>query len=222
MKLTIALLGAALAAASPARAEVLRGLVAETIDAGDYTYIRVAGAQGDRWAAVSRTSLKKGAAVAVVSDAVLEKFRSPTLGRTFDRIVFGALESARRPDPHAGLAAARAQAPARVEPVAKATGPDGRTVAEVRAQRTALKGKTVLVSGRVVKYNAGIMGANWLHLRDGSGGPDGKDDDLTVTTEQEASVGETVTVRGTVAVDKDLGSGYFFPVLLENARLARP
>ena len=46
---------------------------------------------------------------------------------------------------------------------------DARTVAEVYAQRAALKDKTVTVRGKVVKSNAGIMGKNWIHLRDGTG-----------------------------------------------------
>jgi len=33
--------------------------------------------------------------------------------------------------------------------------------------------------------------------------------------------GEIVTARGTVTLEKDLGAGYFYPVLLEDARLAK-
>src|SRR6476660_2902712 len=53
--------------------------------------------------------------------------------------------------------------------VPKATGADARTVAEIITDRTRLKGKTVAVRGKVVKFTSAVMGKNWVHLRDGSG-----------------------------------------------------
>lgn len=41
-------------------------------------------------------------------------------------------------------------------------------MAEIVTQKAALKDKSVLVRGKIVKFNAGIMGKNWIHLRDGS------------------------------------------------------
>ena len=105
-----------------------------------------------------------------------------------------------------------------VGPVARAEGPLGRTVAEIGAQRPKLAGKPVRVRGVVVKVNAGILGHTFLHLQDGSAGDAGPAD-LAVTTDAEPPLGSTVLVEGTLAVDKDFGSGYRYPVLLENARL---
>lgn len=105
--------------------------------------------------------------------------------------------------------------------VPKASGADARTVAEVWAQHDALKGKTVTVRGKVVKYNSGIMGKNWLHLRDGSGTPEGKDNDITVTTNDPAARGDVVVVKGVVAVDRDFGAGYTYPVIVEDAKVTK-
>ncbi|MGC3997659.1 MAG: nucleotide-binding protein [Anaeromyxobacter sp.] len=105
--------------------------------------------------------------------------------------------------------------------VAKASGADGRTVAEIHAQRAALKEKKVVLQGKVVKANDGIMGRNWLHLRDGSGTADKKDNDITVTTADSAAVGDVVTVTGTVRVDKDFGMGYQYPVIIEDAKVGK-
>jgi hypothetical protein len=104
--------------------------------------------------------------------------------------------------------------------VPKATGPDARTVAEVFAQKAALKGKSVSIRGKVVKYNPAIMGKNWIHLRDGSGTA-GKDNDVTVTSQDPTAVGEVVTVQGTVAVDQDIGMGAPYPVVVQDAKVAR-
>lgn len=109
----------------------------------------------------------------------------------------------------------------KVEKVAKATGADARTVSEVWAQKGQLKEKSVTVRGKVVKYSAGIMGKNWVHVRDGSGSNEKSDNDLTVTTKDETKVGDTVTVQGTVRTDKDFGAGYAYPVIVEDAKLAK-
>jgi hypothetical protein len=104
--------------------------------------------------------------------------------------------------------------------VPKASGPDARTVAEAWAQRTALKEKPVAIRGKVVKFNQGIMGKNWVHLRDGSGTA-GKDNDITVTTGDVAQVGDVVLAKGTLRVDKDFGAGYAYPVIVEDAKLSK-
>ena len=95
----------------------------------------------------------------------------------------------------------------------------GKSVAEIWAERKALAGKSVTVRGKVVKFNGGILDRNWVHLQDGSGKADDKTNDVTVTTDAIVKVGDVVTVTGTVVVDKDFGSGYAYPVLIENGKI---
>jgi hypothetical protein len=97
--------------------------------------------------------------------------------------------------------------------------PGGTTIADVWAKRTALAGTSVSVRGKVVKFNGGILGKNWLHLQDGTGDAAAKTNDLTVTSMATASVGDVVTATGVVAVDKDFGAGYAYPVILEDAQI---
>lgn len=101
--------------------------------------------------------------------------------------------------------------------VPKAEGPEGRTVAEVITSRAELKDKSVTVRARVVKFNSAIMGKNWLHVRDGSGSAAEHTNDLLITSNQAAKVGDILTLRGTVRTDKDFGYGYFYGVLVEDA-----
>ena len=122
-------------------------------------------------------------------------------------------------------AAAHGGMPPSMEPadvkVPKAEGPDARTVAEVVGGKAALKGKTVLVRGKVVKYNPGILGKNWVHLRDGSGSAANKTNDILVTSKEETRVGDVVQARGVVRTDVDLGSGYVYAVMIEEATLRK-
>lgn len=221
------------AAAAPA-AE-LKGTVQEKLDAANYTYLRLKTATGEVWAAVPATALAVGTEVVVSNPMPMEGFESKTLQRKFDVVMFGAgavpvggAAAAPAANPHApgaanphGDAPAAAPAPAADEKVAKAEGADGRTVSEVFAQKAALANKTVAVRGKVTKLTSGVLGRTWLHLRDGSGSDATTDNDITVTTQDTAAVGDVVTVKGVVHLDKDLGSGYAYPVIIEDAAVTK-
>ncbi|HAZ14229.1 MAG TPA: DNA-binding protein, partial [Bdellovibrionales bacterium] len=59
-----------------------------------------------------------------------------------------------------------------------------------------------------------IMGKNWIHIQDGTGGAG--ENDLIITTTQEAALDQVVVVSGTLQYDKNIGSGYVFPAIIEN------
>ncbi len=99
--------------------------------------------------------------------------------------------------------------------VKKAKG--GQTVAECYGMKDSLAGKTARVRGRVVKYNGGIMGKNWIHIQDGSGEPG--TNDITVTTKKTAEKGDLILVTGKIGYDKKIGPGYTFPVIIEDAEI---
>jgi hypothetical protein len=222
----------------------LKGKVLEKLDAPPYSYLRIKSATDEVWAAVPKAEVAKGAEVTVLNAMPMSNFESKTLKRKFEVVFFGTLEGSAEaaaaqpsaPGPGllapgadtspAGMAqqhARAAQGPTAVGnvKVPKATGADARTIAEVYAQKVALKEKPVTIRGKVVKFNPGIMGKNWVHLQDGSGRADKLDHDITVTTQDTTAVGDTVVVKGTVRVDKDFGAGYAYPVIVEEAKLSK-
>jgi len=199
--------------------DVLTGVVQEHLVAPPYTYLRLKTATGEAWAAVPQVALDNGASVTVYSPMLMTGFESKTLDRTFDEVYFGTLEAPAGGDPHAGIG--QAPAPFDVGTVEKAGGAEGRTIAEVWSGRADLEGKTVAVRGKVVKVNDGVMGKNWIHIRDGSGDATEGTNDLTVTTQASVGIGETVIVRGTVRTNKDYGAGYFYQVIVEDASVEK-
>lgn len=202
-----------------AASATLSGEVLETQDAAGYTYLKLKTASGETWAAVNQQAIKKGAKVTLENTMEMRNFESKALKKTFASIVFGNLQGS-PPDasqPHGQTASTKPdQAP---EKVAKASGPNAHTVAEVVTQAQALNNQPVLLQGKVVKYNAGIMGKNWLHLRDGSGKEGDGSNDILVTTLASTQAGAVVTVSGTVHTNKDFGAGYSYKVLIEDASL---
>ncbi len=238
-------------AGAPEAPGAVKGTVAERLDAAGYTYLRLTTPEGDVWAAVPQTTTAVGTDVAIANPMPMNGFESKTLNRKFDKIYFGTLGGdAGGAAPAAGMGAGSgasqptgagsmpsapgitgseivhgptATPPADMGPikVAKAEGPDGHLITEVFAQKAAMKDKTVAVRGKVVKFSAGVMGSNWVHVRDGSGTDAAKDNDLTFTTQDNVAVGDTVLAKGTAHLDKDFGAGYFYSIIVEQATVTR-
>jgi hypothetical protein len=116
-----------------------------------------------------------------------------------------------------------AKAPAASDPikVEKAKGADGYTVSETYEKAGKLDKKTVVVHGKVVKVSKGIMGKNWVHLRDGSGDAGKGTNNLVVTTQDAPTVGDVVTAKGTLYKDKDFGAGYKYQVIVEEGTVKK-
>ena len=105
--------------------------------------------------------------------------------------------------------------------VDKAEGANSCTVGEVFEKSKELNGKKLKIRGKVVKFNAHIMGRNWIHLQDGTGNPMNNSHDLVVTTSAEAQVNDIVIAEGILAADKDFGAGYAYSAILENSTLTK-
>jgi hypothetical protein len=204
--------------------QTAEGAVLETMEAANYTYVRVKTASGEIWAASSTFKVAVGDRVVVPLDNPMEKFHSQTLNRDFPLIYFASQIAHAGEQPSATTASVPGHAPAGAstmqvtEPVQPAAG--GLTVAKIFANRKTLAGKTVTVRGKVVKFNGGILGMNWLHIQDGSGVAKDGTNDLTVTSAGGANVGDIATVTGTVVLDKDFGAGYAYTVLIQGATIA--
>ncbi len=102
--------------------------------------------------------------------------------------------------------------------VEKAAGDNSYTVGELFSKAAELNGKKIKVRGKVMKVSPKIMGLNWIHLQDGTGDPASNTHDLVITTLAENPGNwDTITVEGTLAANKDFGSGYLYTVLIEEA-----
>lgn len=195
--------------------------VLQTMDAGGYTYIELDVGGEATWFAGPVTAVAKGDTVVTPPrNLPMRDFRSDTLDRTFDVIYFvdairktgdASTEQAVQQAHGAGTGAAPAEVD--LTGIPKADG--GMTVEEVFALGKDGAGQDIVLRGKVVKFNANILGKNWLHVRDGTGAEG--ENDIVVTSADSAKVGDTVVVRGKLAADRDLGHGYKFDLLIEDA-----
>ncbi len=191
----------------------LQGRVAEVIQVPQYTYLRL---ETGEWAAIdSAPQLTVGQSVSLVLQNEMTDFSSPSLGRTFARLWFASLEgaapTARRPP----AAAATPEVQAALDAVASSEVLSFRVV-DVFAERAALVGKRVKVQGTVDRVNF-VQGIHYIHLKDGSGLPADKNNDLLCMSDVAVTAGQSVTMVGVVVVNKDVGMGPV-PVVLDQAR----
>jgi hypothetical protein len=201
------------------------GVVLETMDAADYTYVRVDLDGEEIWAAAPHVEVAVGDRVTIPPGAPMQNFHSSSMDRTFELIYFvgqilpeGAQPAAgEMPPGHPPIGGD----PAAAEPAAVVEkAENGYAIAEIHARRSELAGREIAVRGQVVKVNRGILGANWLHIQDGSGNATDGTNDLTVTTQSLASVGDTIVIVGLLETDKDFGAGYRYEVIVTGARVA--
>lgn len=204
------------------------GNVIETMDSGGYTYVHVDAAARSIWAAAPQFPVKVGDRVSVPTVSPMQNYRSDTLARTFPLIYFAGkirvaaagssiAKAADKSSPHPGSGRAKPTAENEVVGIVKPDG--GSTVGEVFDAGRGLAGSEVAIRGRVVKFSPRIMGTNWLHLQDGTVGKNGSND-LIVTTDDVASVGDLVLIRGVVSADRDFGYGYTYDLMVEGAKVA--
>jgi hypothetical protein len=219
------------ASAAAADPKAFTGTVAETMHAGGYTYARLqADGREDVWIAASEFATRTGDRLTVTLEMPMTNFESTTLNRTFQMVYFVATVTrdgevvAGSPSAEGGASSmmtshAPAATPTTVEPIAAPAG--GLSIADVFAKRDALAGKQVTVRGKVTKVNNQIMERNWVHLQDGSGSASDHTNDLTITTSADVKAGDVITVTGVLATRKDIGAGYAYDALLENATIVR-
>ena len=211
------------ALAAPVPDGMVRGPVVETMDAAGYTYVLLDLGEEQRWYAGPVTAVSMGDVVQTENGMSMGPFTSKALNRSFDDLYFvgtlGNLSAPTMPPGHPTTPAQSDANQAAIVDVAVAALEDGQDIASVYANKDSLAGQQVSLRGTVVKYNAGILGWNFLHIQDGSGDVADGSNDLTVTSHAEAEVGQTVVVSGTIILDKDFGAGYSFPVMMEDASL---
>ena len=93
------------------------------------------------------------------------------------------------------------------------------SVEELIKNKEKYNNQTVRLKGEVSKYNPYIMNINWIHIKDGTSF-DGKSD-VTATSTTEVKLGDTISIEGKVTLDKNFGSGYIYPILIENATVIK-
>jgi hypothetical protein len=212
------------ALSAPIPEGMIRGTVLETMDAAGYTYVQLGSGDNKIWLAGPKTPVVVGNVVQAPQGMPMTDFHSAALDRDFEVVYFvGGMQNLSAAPAPATADAPVAQSPNTAAPSTAATDvavdpvEAGKNIAELFANKAAYADQEVTLRGKVVKYNDGVMGWNFIHIQDGSGDAADRNHDLTVTSKLPAAVGDTVVIKGKVILDKDFGAGYSYPLIVEDA-----
>jgi hypothetical protein len=194
------------------------GVAKEVLQTTNYTYILLDNNGKETWIAGPKTDARVGVKYTFEKNMIMENFQSKELNRYFDEIVFAQKISdgtdsfqSRSED----LSDYKTEVVVSKQDINISRVKGTSSIAEIFANKAKYKGTQLIVRGVVTKYNAGIMGKNWLHIQDGT--ENSGHFDLVVTSQENAKIGDTLTLSGTISLDQDFGYGYKYDVLLEKA-----
>lgn len=181
-----------------------KGKILELIQVENYTYVRINENSKDVWIAIPKIDAKVGDTIETSSGIIMTDFKSSTLKRTFPEIIFAT---------KASIIESNDGKKTTTSDIVPGTF----NIAKIIENSKELSGKTIKFKGKVTKVSPNILGKNWAHFTD----PNNEKNDLVVTTKEILKTGDTITMQGTVETNKDLGAGYFFSVIIEDAKIVK-
>ena len=183
--------------------------IIKTMSSGGYTYMKVTEGKNTYWIAMTQRNVKAGDNISFSEQGWMKNFKSKTLNRTFDNILFAAEVSNSKES-----SKLEKIKPNILKSAYKKAGTI--TIAELFKNRSKYANKSITIRAKVTKVSKGIMKRNWVHLEDGSRFQN-MDDIVFTSTGATPKEGEIVSATGTVTIDKDFGYGYFYPVIVEKS-----
>ena len=200
--------------------EVHKIVINEINDGGNYTYINVNEGTESYWMAIPKTAVKVGKTYYYDGGMLMKDFESEHLNKTFDKIIFSeGIRETEKPLKIKNVHEHSSNSAPIVEEVKIEQPKGGTTLETIFSKKESFNGKSIIVKGKVVKVNNGILEKNWVHIVDGTQFENKKS--LTVTTTELIKVGEIVTFKGKITLDKDFGYGYVYDILLEEGELIK-
>lgn len=197
----------------------------DVVQTSAYTYIYVDENGAEYWIAVTAMDAREGEVYYFTDALEMSNFYSKELDWNFDKIYFVGDISTKpiparsqqagtggMPSLHDETKTTSAKKDLNIQPREGSI-----TIAELYANRKRYDSKVVKLVGEVTRFNAEIMNRNWVHIQDGSS--DDGNYDITITTNDFVRVGDQVIVEGKLTLDKDFGAGYFYSLIVENAKV---
>lgn len=217
-------------AAAPAKEQakdpVHAGVVAFSKTAGGYTYIKIGEAGKEQWLAALPMEVLVGDKIEYAGGDVMKDFKSKAMNQTFPAIRFvSRIHVVRKDMPkddvhkRVNVATANVAATTAPKPGEIAVAQGGKTVAELFNERAQLAGKKVMLRAKVMKISRNILGKNWITLSDGTG--KAPTDAIVAVSKESPAVGEIVACSGNLKVDVNLGAGYQYKALIEEAQFTK-
>lgn len=201
--------------------------ILETQDAGSYTYIKVEEKGEQYWAAVMKSALKKGQVITINEQVWMENFKSKTLNKTFDKILFAELPKKKGISGvdnihsiHGDMIKKKQEKSFKPDPkfnegvIVSKDAPIKTNISEIFKNEEKFKNKNVEIEGEVVQVSNKVMGNTWVKIINGQ--------DAMIfrspNEDEKVAVGNKVKVSGTINTNVDYGFGFAYKVIGVNGK----
>lgn len=206
------------------------GTVKHTQKAGRYLYLTLDQNGNEVWVATTSTNVLVGDVIDYSEALLIENFEAKSLNKTFDKIYFtGGVKIVGGPSlsKDVSLPDDNVHKKIKKEDIMVTTpvkgeiprAENGITIEEIYSKLDVLEGKKVVVRARVMKVNKNILGTNWITIQDGTGSA--PEDMLIALSSDIAGIADTITISGTIKTGINLGAGYKFKVVIDEASVIK-
>ncbi|RXJ88742.1 hypothetical protein CRV01_08955 [Arcobacter sp. CECT 8983] len=213
------LLGSSLFAAG----KLHKGEILELQNSGAYIYIKLKKQNEEIWAAIPKTNVKVGDKVTLKESTWMTNFKSKTLDKTFDKVLFGEIEGQKKAihgvDNVHGI---HGQASKKPNPKF-----NNITISKEKAIKTDIstiyknaqkfKNKNVIVQGEVIQVSNKVMGNTWIKIQNN----DNAIIFRSTNEDEKVKKGDKIKVTGTINTDVDYGYGFKYKVIGVNAKVEK-
>lgn len=187
-------------------------------NSGSYSYVLLKEDGKEFWAAVSARDIEIGGTYYYNDSFEMKNFHSKGLDKDFESIWFiNDFYAEQAVEKQISKDLSQETPVVKTEEISVEAAEGGHSLAYVFENKTELKDKSIIIKGQVVKFSPSIMGLNWIHIQDGT--DFNGLNDLTVTSAEDIryKIGDIVTFKGILHLNKDFGSGYKYDFIVEEA-----
>lgn len=223
-KLSIACLGTLFLTSSLlAAAKLHKGEVLELQNSGIYVYVKVKKQNEEIWAAIPKTDIKVGDKITLKESTWMKNFKSKTLGKTFDKVLFAEIDGQKKAihgvDKIHGIHGQVSKKPnPKFDDITiskeKAIKTD---IASIQKDTKKFKNKNVTVQGEVVQVSNKVMGNTWIKIQNN----DNAIIFRSTNEDEKVKKGDKIKVTGTINTDVDYGYGFKYKVIGVNAKVEK-
>ncbi len=219
-KITVGCIGVLLSLNSAfADSKIRNGKVLEFENSGGYTYVKIKEENDSYWAAIPHTKLNIGDKISINEQMWIENFKSKSLDKTFDKIVFAELPNQKSSNVHGihGQVVKEKPIP-KFNDITIAEGEAIKTnISEIYIKKDEFKNKNVEVEGEVLQVSNKVLGNTWIKITNG------KDAVIFRSTneDEKIAIGDKVKVVGTINTDVDYGYGFKYKIIGVNAKFEK-
>lgn len=193
-------------------------VIAKAVEkAGKYNYVKVEENDKEFWIAIPEKDIRVGESYFYNGGMKMVDFESKELNKVFEEVWF-IDELYDNESKLNSLESLNKKAVSETMEIIEQP-KSGTSIESLLKNSESLLNEEVVIKAKVVKVNRNILDRNWVHIKDGTSF--NSKAEVTITTLDSVTVGDIVTWRGKVTLNKDFGYGYVYPILIEDGKLIK-